>query len=128
MGDYSKLRNTARAGKYGCKAYAAGGRVDAVKRGAKTIININTAPASGGVPMPAPMAAPPSPAGPPVPPAAAGMALSALQGKPGAPGAFKRGGRVMAGAESGVGRLQNTKAQKKVSKAPGKPAPGGKRP
>jgi|SRR5262245_1292850 len=134
MGDYSSIRQKTKGNKYSAPhsgRYADGGRVQSSvsRKGAKTTINI-VVPQAGAVPPasapmsapPAPPPAPPSPAGAgPMPPQAQAMALNAMQGKP---GAFKRGGRVTmkAGATSGPGRLQITKAQKRVSKAPGKPA------
>lgn len=128
MTNYSSIKKGVKK-KFACGGtarYADGGLVSSSRKGAKTVINIVTPPAApvGGMPAPgaapvAPPAAPmgnsPSPAGPPVPPAAAAMALGQMQGKPGAPGAFKRGGRVKltAGAESGLGRLQASRAAKK---------------
>lgn len=130
MTSYSDIRKSCGSR----KRFAVGGRVSKSKQGAKTVINIVTPPAAGGTPaaMSAPPAAPmgnsPSPAGPPVPPAAAAMALGQMQGKPGMPGAFACGGRVKrkvgglvkhtAGAESGLGRLQATRAERKVPKKP----------
>jgi len=109
---YAGIRKQAARGKY-----ASGGRVAASRTAGKTVINIITAPpAAGGMPAaggPAPAPAPvtsPSGGGGPVPPAAAQMALSQMAGKPG--GMFARGGRVKAGAESGVGRLQQAKREK----------------
>src|SRR5262245_45862906 len=149
MGEYSSIRQKTKGNKYSAPhsgRYADGGRVQSSVsgKGANTTINIGVPQAGAGPPAsgpmsapPAPPPAPPSPAGAgPMPPQAQAMALNAMQGKP---GAFKRGGRVtmspktraaaedayrsqQAGAASGPGRLQITKAQKRVSKAPGKPA------
>jgi hypothetical protein len=90
--------------------YARGGRVGKDKRG-RTVINIVVPPSAGGMPAAGPVPAPAAPApsgaaGAPMPPPAAAMALNQMQGKPGAPGMFANGGRVKAGAESGVGRLE----------------------
>jgi hypothetical protein len=112
LSNYSKIRKDCSRSKY-----ASGGRVASSRQGAKTVINVMTPPPVSGMPtapaLPAPPAAPPSPAGPPpagpVPPEAAAMALNQMQGKPGGPGGFKRGGRVVGGAASGIGRLAHNR-------------------
>lgn len=108
MADYAKLRQQARSGN--CKRYAQGGRV----RGGKTVVNVVVPPSSGGAPTPAggPIAAPPAapPLPPkPVPPVAANTALGAMGGAP----VMRNGGKVMAGAGSGVGRMQRGKPRGK---------------
>jgi hypothetical protein len=114
MVKYSDIRKSCSKGKY-----ARGGRVPALvegKRGAgKTVINIITAPpaAPAGPAMPPP--APPPPAPPPAPPGGPGAGPAALQalgaGGPPPMGQFRRGGRVKAGAATGVHRLAEQKAR-----------------
>lgn len=115
MVSYNELRKGCASSKY-----ARGGRVGKDGKG-RTVINIVMPQPASAPPNPAGMGAvsapPPMPSGgpapAPVPPAAAAMALNQMQGKPQAPGAFKRGGRVQGGAESGVGRLNKARAAKK---------------
>lgn len=119
-GKYCDIRAGTRGNKYsGGKStragYAAGGRVEASRQGAKTVINVVVPPSTGNVAAPSGPAAAPMPSAPapaPVPPQAAAMALGQMQGKPGMPGAFARGGRVKGGAEGGLGRLQKAAAAK----------------
>lgn len=96
---------------------ASGGRLDKYARGGKTKsrkggntkINIMVAPKSGESPPPA---LPPAPIGaappPPMPPK---MPIPPAPGPMGGP--MKRGGKVMAGSDSGVGRLQLRKLHQK---------------
>jgi hypothetical protein len=103
----------------GGRCYADGGRVATKRAGGKTVINIVTAPAQPAAPaMPPapPPPPPPAPAGGPggMPPA--GAAAMQAMGAGGPPMAFKRGGRVKAGAASGEGRLQNAAKQKRGGK------------
>ena len=98
--NYSKIRAQARKGHN--NRYATGGRVKPT-----TVINI-VSPPSAGAPALGPAAAPggigaPSPMPPmPVPPVAGNAALGAM----GAPPTLATGGRVKAGAASGVHRKQ----------------------
>jgi hypothetical protein len=105
--------------KSSCKPkYARGGRVNAMvdskRSGGKTVINIITTPPGGPAQPPAPPAPPPPPPPGPVPPQAGAAALQAMgAGGPPPMGQFKRGGRVKAGAASGVGRLADARKQKR---------------
>lgn len=118
---------------------AAGGRADRPKRGGhkgkgKTSVNVIVAPQGGAprpvpVPVPAAGAAPPRPMPSPAPtpvPAGAGPAL-AVPGAPRPPapgmGPMRRGGKVEAGAGSGVGRLQH--ADEEAERPGGKRKKGG---
>src|SRR5262245_25022882 len=123
MGDFRSLKGKA-SKKYRSsttKAYARGGRVAPDAPGKRTVININVAPAAAPEAAAAPAMPPAPPPVPPVPPASGGAgpaAMSALGA--GGPPAFKKGGRVKAGAEGGLGRLQKTAQAKRTYATPKK--------
>lgn len=107
MGNYSDVK----AGCASRKRYADGGRVSKTQKGSRVTVNvISSPPVAGGMPAPPvpPMGNSPSPGGAPVPPQLA----QAMLGKP-QPSGFARGGRVTAGAESGPGRLEKVRIQRK---------------
>lgn len=99
------------------EAYAKGGSVHGKPKG-KSIVNVIVNPQGGAQAAPPPMppvtpAAPPMPAPPPAgpPPGASPMPPPGM-GKPMSPiPGRKTGGRITAGAESGVGRLEKIGAK-----------------
>ena len=105
---YAGIRSQSRKTQ-GCPKFANGGRVAGGSKGATTI-NIVVPPASGGQ-GPAPSAAPMGPGmgtpPMPVPPVAANAAMGAMGAPPAPP--FRNGGKVKAGAMSGVHRKQVAK-------------------
>jgi hypothetical protein len=117
MGNYSAIKSKA-SDKYKVKnRYADGGRVSAKKSGSKTVVNVIVPPSGPAAPMPpAPPAMPPMPPAPPAMPPAQGAGMAGIKAMQGfkCGGRVKRaaGGRVKAGAESGLGRLEKAKAAK----------------